>query len=294
MSERRGRLVAVLIDLHCHSTASDGTDSPEQLVQAGHAAGLDVLAITDHDTTAGWAEAAAALPPGMTLVRGMELSCQAPAPGGGTIAVHLLAYLFDPEHPDFAAERLRLRGERSRRLRVMAERMAADGLPVDPDAVLADAGPAAGRPHLGRALVAAGVVGSVSEAFADLLSSRGRYYVSKQDTPLHRGVELVAAAGGVSVLAHCRAKSRGRVLTEEAIAELVPRGLGGIEVDHMDHTALDKERLRSLADELGLFTTGSSDYHGTNKTVRLGAHRTTPQDYERLEAAASATAVVRG
>lgn len=284
----------MLIDLHCHSTASDGTDTPTELVVAAREAGLDVLAITDHDTTAGWEDAAAALAPGMTLVPGMELSCQSPAVGGGTIAVHLLAYLFDPAHPEFAAERVRLRAERTRRLRVMAERMAADGLPVDPVALLARAGPAAGRPHLARVLVEAGVVSSVSEAFDDLLSSRGGYYVSKEDTPLKRGVELVAAAGGVSVLAHCRAKVRGRVLSEDAIIELVPLGLGGLEVDHIDHSEDDRVRLRQLAEELDLVTTGSSDYHGANKTVRLGANSTRVQDYERMVAGASGRTVVRG
>ncbi|WP_127782292.1 PHP domain-containing protein [Rhodococcus sp. X156] len=287
------------IDLHTHSKVSDGTDTPAQLVTAAAAAGLDVVALTDHDTTSGWAEAAAALPEGLTLVPGMELSCASPAEGfgpgagGRQVAVHLLAYLFDPEHPELAAERLRLRGERTRRLRVMAERMAADGLPVDPDAVLSAAGPSAGRPHLARALMEAGVVSSVGEAFSDLLSSRGRYYVHKEDTPLLRGVHLVAAAGGVSVLAHCRAQSRGAMLTDDAIAELVPEGLGGVEVDHVDHDDRDRRHLRSLAAELGLFTTGSSDYHGRNKVVRLGTHTTGPQDYEQLLDAATGATVVR-
>lgn len=283
----------MLVDLHTHSTASDGTDSPTELIAAATAAGLDVLAITDHDTTAGWAEAAAALPRGMALVPGMELSCEWRTSEGASVAVHLLAYLFDPGHPELAAERARLRGERTRRLRVMAERMAADGLPIDPQEVLAQAGPAAGRPHLARALIDAGVVASVGEAFADLLSSRGGYYVGKQDTPLRRGVELVAAAGGVSVLAHCRARTRGRVLTEEAIAALVPLGLGGLEVDHTDHAEPDRRRLREFAAELGLLTTGSSDYHGANKTVRLGAHTTAVGDYERLVSQASGAEVVR-
>ncbi|MGZ4558761.1 MAG: PHP domain-containing protein [Mycobacteriaceae bacterium] len=284
----------MFIDLHCHSSASDGTDSPAQLVAAGRDAGLDVLAITDHDTTAGWSEAAAALPPGMTLVPGMELSCEAEAPGGGRVTVHLLAYLFDPEHPRLAAELARLRGERTRRLRLMAQRMAADGLPVDAAAVLDSAGSAAGRPHLARALIDAGVVSSVGEAFADLLSSRGGYYVRKEDTPLRQGVELVAAAGGVSVLAHCRARTRGKVLTEDAIAELVPLGLEGLEVDHIDHAESDRKRLLELAAELGLLTTGSSDYHGANKTVKLGANSTSVEQYERLLARASGATVMCG
>jgi len=282
------------IDLHCHSSASDGTNTPAELVAAGRAAGLDVLAITDHDTTAGWAEAVAALPQRMSLVRGMELSCESVSETGRRVPVHLLAYLFDPEHPELAAELVRLRGERTRRLRTMAQRMADDGLPVEPEAVLANAGPSAGRPHLARALVDAGVVESVGAAFDTLLSSRGGYYVHKEDVPVRRGVELVAAAGGVSLLAHCRAHVRGATLTEDAIAELVPLGLGGLEVEHMDHSAADRDRLGALAAELGLLTTGSSDYHGRNKTVQLGAHTTAVDQYERLLGEARATTVVQG
>ena len=282
------------IDLHCHSSTSDGTDTPAELVAAAHTAGLDALAITDHDTTAGWAEAVTALPQGMSLVRGMELSCEAVTPRGSRVPVHLLGYLFDPTYPPLAAELTRLQGERSRRLRVMAERMAADGLPIDPVAVLASAGASAGRPHLGRALVEAGVVDSVGAAFGHLLSSRGGYYVPKQDVPVQRGIELVAAAGGVSVLAHSRAHVRGGTLTDDAIAELVPLGLGGLEVDHPDHSAPDRERLAELAADLGLLITGSSDYHGHNKTVRLGAHTTATDQYGRLVDEARATAVVAG
>lgn len=286
--------MAVRIDLHCHSSTSDGTDTPAELVDAARVAGLDVLAITDHDTTAGWSEAVQALPRGVALVRGMELSCEAVSFSGGRVPVHLLGYLFDPAYPPLAAELARLQGERSRRLRVMAERMAADGLPIDPAAVLANAGPSAGRPHLGRALVEAGVVPTVGAAFDHLLSSRGGYYVHKEDVPLQRGIELVAAAGGVSVLAHCRAHVRGGTLSEDAIAELVPLGLGGLEVDHVDHSDGDRARLRELADELGLLRTGSSDYHGRNKTVPLGAHTTAADQYERLVAEASVTPVVQG
>ncbi|WP_328387889.1 PHP domain-containing protein [Nocardia sp. NBC_00416] len=270
------------IDLHTHSTASDGTDSPAGLVREAAAAGLDVVAITDHDTTAGWAEAAAARPAGLTLVRGMEMSCVGRGVDGYPVAVHLLAYLFDPADRGFAAERERLRAERVQRLRAMAELMAADGLPVDPDAVLASAGPAAGRPHLARALVEAGVVPSVDAAFADLLSSNGRYYVEKADTPLRRAVEMIAEAGGVSVLAHGRARSRGRLLDLREVRDLVPYGLGGLEVDHPDHSASDRTVLRELARECGLLITGSSDYHGVNKTIGLGDCTTEPDQFEKL------------
>lgn len=286
------RLDGVRIDLHTHSTASDGTDTPAELVCKAAAAGLDVVAITDHDTTAGWAEAAAARPAELALVRGMEMSCTGPGVDGRPVSVHLLAYLFDPADTGFAAERERLRAERVERLRAMAVRMAADGLPVDPDAVLAAAGPAAGRPHLARALVEAGVVPTVDAAFADLLSAHGRYYVEKADTPLHRAVEMIAAAGGVSVLAHGRARSRGRLLDLAVIPDLVPLGLGGLEVDHPDHSAADRTVLRELAAEYGLPATGSSDYHGANKTIAPGACTTDPAQFEKLAGRATGVPVL--
>ena len=174
------------IDLHTHSTASDGTDSPAGVVAAAAAAGRDVLALTDHDTTSGWDAAAAVLPTGMSLVRGAEFSCVAPGRDGEKgISVHLLGYLFDPQHPAIVAEQRRLRTERVARLRLMTERMAAAGFPVDVDTVFAllPEGGSAGRPHLARALVSAGVVASVDEAFAKLLYTGSPYYVEKVDTP---------------------------------------------------------------------------------------------------------------
>lgn len=280
------------IDLHTHSTASDGTDTPAELVRKAAEAGLDVVAITDHDTTSGWAEAVAARPAGLTLVRGMEMSCVGRGDDGWPVAVHLLAYLFDPADRSFAQERERLRAERTERLRAMAERMAADGLPIDPVAVLASAGPSAGRPHLARALVAAGVVASVDAAFVELLAPRGRYYVEKADTPLRRAVEMIAAAGGVSVVAHARARKRGRLLALDEVRELAGAGLGGLEVDHPDHSRADRLLLRELAADLGLLTTGSSDYHGTNKTLRLGECTTDPAQFEKLVGRATGVPVV--
>ncbi|MFC0454378.1 PHP domain-containing protein [Rhodococcus jostii] len=282
----------MLIDLHTHSTASDGTDSPADLVRAAGAAGLDIVAITDHDTTAGWAEAVAALPAGLSLVRGMEMSCEGRGEDGRPVAVHLLAYLFDPAYAAFARERERLRNERIVRIRAMAELMMEDGLPIDADEVLAEAGPAAGRPHLARALMRAGVVGSVGEAFVDLLAPRGRYFVDKADTPLDEAVQLVAEAGGVSVLAHGRARTRGRLLSLDHVRDLAGAGLHGLEVHHPDHSADDARVLQQLADELGLVVTGSSDYHGTNKAIRLGEFATDPDEFDTLVSKASGVQVV--
>ncbi|WP_227980220.1 PHP domain-containing protein [Nocardia spumae] len=280
------------IDLHTHSTASDGTETPAELMRAAAAAGLDVVAITDHDTTAGWAAAVDALPSGLRLVRGMEMSCVGMGEDGWPVPVHLLAYLFDPDDGAFAAERERLRGERVARVRAMAQRMADDGLPIDPDAVVAAAGPAAGRPHLARALVDAGVVPTVGAAFTDLLAPRGRYYAEKADTPLRQAVEMVAAAGGVTVVAHARARTRGRLLALDDIRELAGHGLGGLEIDHPDHNDADRAVLRELARELNLITTGSSDYHGADKPVRLGECRTDPAQFDRLVEKASGVAVI--
>jgi predicted metal-dependent phosphoesterase TrpH len=268
---------APLIDLHAHSTASDGTDTPAELVAAAAAAGVDVLALTDHDTTAGWAAAVAALPPGMSLVRGAEWSCTSPTGRDDPdVSVHLLGYLFDPEHEAIRAEQARLREERTRRLRGMTGKMAADGYPVDPDEVLAllPEGTSAGRPHLARALVTAGVVASVDEAFATLLYTGSPYYVPKTDTPVRTAIEMVTAAGGVTVFAHPLARRRGRVIEPSVLVELAGVGLGGVEVDHPDHAPADRELLRALAAEHGLLTTGSSDYHGTNKTTPIAAERT--------------------
>ncbi|HEY8372453.1 MAG TPA: PHP domain-containing protein [Pseudonocardiaceae bacterium] len=272
------------IDLHTHSTASDGTDTPAQLVTAAAAAGLDVVALTDHDTTAGWAEAAAALPPGMRLVPGAELSCSCPDGRGGEITVHLLAYLFDPGAPDVVAEQDRLREERRSRLRRMAERMAADGFAVDPDELLASVpeGSSAGRPHLARALVRLGVVSTVGEAFDRFLHNGSPYYLPRRDTPVQRAVEMISRAGGVTVLAHAFAHRRGPVVTPGVIADLATHGLTGLEVDHPEHDAEAREQLRALADELSLVPTGSSDYHGSNKTVRLGQETTSPEALEEL------------
>ncbi|QDQ91539.1 PHP domain-containing protein [Rhodococcus sp. WB9] len=282
----------MLIDLHTHSTASDGTDSPADLVRAAGAAGLDIVAITDHDTTAGWAEAVAALPAGLALVRGMEMSCEGRGEDGRPVAVHLLAYLFDPAHAAFARERERLRNERIVRIRAMAELMMEDGLPIDADEVLAEAGPAAGRPHLARALMRAGVVGSVGEAFVDLLAPRGRYFVDKSDTPLDDAVQLVAEAGGVSVLAHGRARTRGRLLSLDHVRDLAEAGLHGLEAHHPDHSSDDARVLQELADECGLVVTGSSDYHGTNKAIRLGEFSTDTDEFDTLVSKASGVQVV--
>jgi len=286
-----------LIDLHTHSTASDGTDTPEQLVAAAHRAGVDVLAITDHDTTGGWDAAAAALPTGMRLVRGAEFSCVSPTGREERpVSVHLLGYLFDPTHPAIVAEQSRLRDERVHRLARITEKMAADGYPVDVESVFAlvPEGTSAGRPHLARALVGAGVVESVNEAFATLLHNGSPYYVPKADTPVERAIAMVRAAGGVAVFAHAFARRRGRVVEPSVIADLAAVGLGGVEVDHPDHSPEDRELLRELAAAHDLVTTGSSDYHGTNKITPVAVEHTDPDALDALVARTSGVDVLVG
>ena len=281
------------IDLHTHSSVSDGTDSPAELVATAATAGLDVVALTDHDTTAGWAAAWAARPPGLTIVPGMELSCRYFPAEGSPIAVHLLAYLFDPLHPAFAAERARLREERLSRGERIVSALAADGYPVDWELIVARSdGGVVGRPHIARALVDAGVVESVDHAFATLLHHRSPYYAAKADTDVLDGIRLVRAAGGVPVFAHGLATTRGRVVGDDAIAEMVAAGLLGLEVDHPDHTPDQRVYLRALAEGLGLVQTGSSDYHGTNKRTPIAACTTDPEQYEALLAAGTGSAVL--
>src|SRR5688500_16911956 len=177
------------IDLHTHSTASDGTETPAELLATARAAGLDVVALTDHDTTAGWGMAEAARPRGLTVVPGLELSCRWFPADEPPISVHLLAYLFDPLHPGFAAERARLRDERLGRGERMVKALAADGYPVVWEQIVAGcAGGVVGRPHVARALVDAGVVASVDDAFATLLHHRSPYYVAKADTDAREGI----------------------------------------------------------------------------------------------------------
>lgn len=280
------------IDLHTHSTASDGTTPPADLVVDAVAAGLDVIALTDHDTTAGWRSAIEALPPGLTLIPGAELSCFWAVDGGWSISLHLLAYLFDATEPAFAAERAMVRASRLARAEEMVGLLVADGAPITWQDVLAVAdGAPVGRPHVAQALVAAGVIADVPTAFrSEWLGAR--YRVPKRDIDVLDALRLVRGAGGVTVLAHPKASKRGRVISDDVFAELADAGLTGLEVDHPDHDDSERDALSGIAADLGLISTGSSDFHGTNKTVRLGEHTTRPESYEELVSLATGVAPV--
>ena len=278
------------IDLHTHSTASDGTTPPDVLMREAREAGLDVVALTDHDTTGGWATAAQALPPGLSLVRGAEISCIRDG-----ISLHLLAYLFDPEDAALTSTLQEMRDSRVLRGERMAQLLEAAGTGVTWARVKELAGGTVGRPHVAQALIEQGHVASIQEAFSsDWIGADGPYYVAKMELDCVDAVRLVVGAGGVAVFAHPAASKRGRTVSDDVIAEMAAAGMAGLEVDHIDHDDEARAHLRGLAGELGLLTTGSSDYHGTNKTVRLGEHSTAPEAYERLVALGRGLPVVGG
>lgn len=274
--------MAVRIDPHTHSSCSDGTDTPAELMAAAARAGLDVVGLTDHDTTDGWAEAAAAVgPTGVTLLRGTEISCAADG-----VTLHLLAYLFDPADPDLVRSLARSRSSRATRARDMVERLAED-YPVTWQDVLDQAGGAVtiGRPHIADALVAAGSFPDRSAAFAGPLATSSPYYVRHWALDPVEACVLVRAAGGVPVAAHPRAATRQRRLVpDETFAAMAEAGLAALEVDHRDHGPAQREAAHRLARRLGLGESGSSDYHGTGKPNRLGENLMPPALLEQIVA----------
>jgi hypothetical protein len=279
----------VRADLHSHSTASDGTDAPAEVMRRARAAGLDAIALTDHDTVAGHDAARAALPPGLTLVPGMELSCRLDGH-----SVHLLGYLFDPADPELSAETAKIRESRLHRAEAMAARLAELGAPVTWEQVRAIAGDGVvGRPHLARAMVEAGVIESPEQAFGpDWIGTGGRAYVPRYALDPARAIALIRAAGGVTVLAHPRA--RGWAVPDEVIADLAAAGLAGIEVWHPDQDLDQRMLLQALARRLDLVASGGSDDHGEFTGHRLGSDTIAPDAYERLLSQATGAVPVTG
>jgi hypothetical protein len=278
-------------DLHSHSTASDGTTPPADVIRRAAEAGLDVVALTDHDTVAGHAEAAAALPAGLTLLPGMELSCRARGH-----SVHMLAYLFDPADPELAGELAVIRDSRLSRAREMVDRLVGLGVPVTWEQVeaIADGG-VVGRPHIARALAAAGVVATPADAFSpEWIGPGGPAYVSRYALDPVRAAALVAAAGGVTVLAHPRGVGRGWVIPDAVIEELAAAGLTGLEVNHPQQDQARREELAGLAGRLGLVPSGGSDDHGALTGFRLGTEIAPPGSYQRLVERATGAAPVTG
>ncbi|MEP7192988.1 MAG: PHP domain-containing protein [Actinomycetota bacterium] len=278
------------IDLHAHSTASDGTQSPAEVVGSAAEAGLDVVALTDHDTTSGWGEAAlAATHLGIALVRGIEISCQHRG-----ISIHLLGYLQDPEAPGLLAELEQSRQSRGTRAQRIVERLSAD-VPLQWEDVLEQIGPGAtiGRPHIADAMVAKGIVSTRTDAFATYLKNGSPYYVSHYAPDPVRAVRLLGEAGGVAVMAHPFASLRGRVVPDSVIEAMMAAGMAGLEVYHRDHSDDQVRHGLDLASALGLFVTGSSDYHGDGKPNRLGENTTDPDVLQQIEELATGSPVLR-
>ncbi|MCC9195923.1 PHP domain-containing protein [Arthrobacter sp. zg-Y820] len=278
------------IDLHTHSTVSDGTQPPAAVMKSAKETGLDVVALTDHDSTAGWADAGeAARSIGLTLVPGMEVSCRS----SEGISVHVLSYLHDPAHPGLLAEIARSRSARVSRAELMVQRLAED-FPINWELVQEHVAPGAtiGRPHIADALVAAGVVPNRSAAFSGILTARSRYFVAHYAPDPARAVELIREAGGVPVFAHPVASSRGRVVGEQTFADMIDAGLLGVEADHRDNPVEGRAWLRQLAAKNSLLVTGSSDYHGTGKPNLLGEFTTAPDVLEQITALATGSPVI--
>ncbi|WP_286346544.1 PHP domain-containing protein [Frondihabitans sucicola] len=284
-------MISGRIDLHTHSSVSDGTETPAELIRSAAAQGLGAVALTDHDSTAGWREATAAVAgTGMTLVPGMELSTRV-----GLNSVHMLGYLFDPANEALVRETDRLREDRLHRAERMVTRIGAD-YDLSWADVLAQATPGAtlGRPHIADALVAKGYARDRSAAFAGILHWRSGYYEPHEAPSPLTGVQLIRDAGGVPVLAHPATRGREANLPRTHLLELIEAGLGGIEVGHRENTEAGKQTLRELAEKYGLIVTGSSDYHGDGKPNRLGENTTDPEQFARILEQATGSAPVSG
>ena len=278
------------IDLHAHSTYSDGTDKPSELINKALAAGITIIGLTDHDSISGWQEAINSLRPGISLVPGAEISCQT----SDGISVHILGLLFDPSNSELMNALEKTRENRHGRMEKIIARINEAGIDITMNDVLEQLsdGATLGRPHLADALVKKGVVASRDEAFTQMLHNNSKYYVSHYSPTPEAAIALIKAAGGVSVIAHPMASHRGRTISLETFGSLIDSGLDGIEVDHRDHSPDEKQQLIALANGSNLVMTGASDYHGNGKLNSLGEYTTNPDQWERLEARANARRVI--
>ena len=270
------------VDLHTHTRASDGALTPGELVAKAVEHRVDVLAITDHDSTGGIAEAsqAAARHPGLTLVPGLEINCHVE---GGEI--HVLGYLVDHEAPWFQEFLAVQREARTARVYTLAARLGELGMPIDPAEVLALAGEAApGRPHVAQVMVKRGYVRSVREAFDRYLRSDGPASVPRHRLTPVEAIDVIRRARGVAVLAH-----PGLARSDAMIPELVAAGLEGIETYYAEHSAAQVRRYLDLCRRFGLVATGGSDFHGphTGRTNPPGSPTVPISAWEGLQARAA-------
>lgn len=279
-----------MIDLHTHTAHSDGTDTPHALINKALSAGITVLGITDHDTTSGWQEAVASRRAHLQLVLGSEISCLTE----DGVAVHMLGLLFDGQNETMQIMLEESRDSRLPRMRKMTELLTADGIDISLEEVFAAMpdGATLGRPHLADALVAKGHVASRDEAFSSLLHNESKYYVTHIAPTPEDAIRVIRQAGGVAVIAHPFATRRGQTLSAMSFPSLIEAGLNGVEVDHRDHSQVERDQLRGIARDLGLVVTGASDYHGTGKLNSIGENLTDPAEWARLESKADARRVV--
>jgi predicted metal-dependent phosphoesterase TrpH len=279
-----------MIDLHTHTTYSDGTDSPLALVKKAASSGITLLGVTDHDSTAGWSEAIAALHGDVQLALGAEVSCLTE----DGISVHMLGLLFDGENQGLQQLFADSRDTRIPRMKKMIENLQAAGYEITLEDVEASTPPGAtvGRPHLADALVVKKILKSRDEAFMGLLNNDSPFYVSHFAPTPEDSIRAIRAAGGVAVIAHPFASRRGQILNPDSFATLVGAGLNGIEIFHRDQSEDERNQLISIARDLNLVITGSSDYHGTGKMNLIGENTTSPAEWERLESMADQRRVV--
>ncbi len=279
-----------MIDLHTHTTCSDGTDSPLGLVKKAASSGITILGLTDHDSTSGWDEAIAALHGTLSLALGAEVSCLTE----NGISVHMLGLLFDGNNQPLQQLLSDSRDTRIPRMKKMIENLQGAGYEITLDDVAAATpeGATLGRPHLADALVAKKIVKSRDEAFTDLLNNDSPYYVSHFAPTPEDAIRAIRAAGGVAVIAHPFASRRGQTLNPDSFTSLVEAGLNGIEVYHRDQNDEERAQLITVARALDLAITGSSDYHGTGKLNQLGENTTAQAEWEHLESMADQRRVI--
>ena len=256
----------ITIDLHVHTTASDGTCAPGEVVRLAAETGLAAVAITDHDTAEGYAEAAeAGRAAGLEVVPGIEISTRYFG------ATHILGYYIDPLSPELRPVLDWVVQDRDERNRKMAELMAADGLPVSYERMHERFGTVVGRPHFAQVLVELGLAESVQDAFDRYVEKGRKYYIGRHFLSIERSVEIIRLAGGVPVLAHPFQYRLDDAQLRELIEHCMESGLRGIECRYTGYSAEQTAYLSALAREYGLLTTGGSDFHGANKPhIRLG------------------------
>ncbi|MGL4831990.1 MAG: PHP domain-containing protein [Propionibacteriaceae bacterium] len=269
------------IDLHTHSSVSDGTVTPTELVAQAKAVDLDVIALCDHDTFAGLDEASdAGTLYGVTVLPGIELSCKV----RGT-SIHMLGYGCHRDNHELQAELDKIQESRRLRIPLMAAQLSALGFPITAAEIEAQAGGVTiGRPHIADALVAKGYVADRREAFDRYLADDGPVYVERYETDLEHAIAIIHRAGGVAVIAHPWGRSSREVLPLDYLELLAKQcHLDGIEIFHTDHDEATRETLAAWAQQHDLVWTGSSDYHGAGKPDNpLGINVTDPAQYQAI------------